>query len=173
MSCQVPQYWRVLQHSMVQATWACIGAAAALHHMSLSRLPTLNASRTGLERCPSAKPLLCRFYVPECFSTPVSIEKGDMQPWTQHLPRRHPAIASWQVVQVGGLRTKLSAVRASRMNDAQRVTELMLRTGHDGQCSFLAPAQAACVAGHEDTCGKGGALTDPRAQIRCSRSTLS
>ena len=30
---------------------------------------------------------------------PVSIEKGDLQPWTQHLPRRHPDIADWQVVQ--------------------------------------------------------------------------
>ena len=43
---------------------------------------------------------LCRFYLPECWRIPVSIEGKDMQPWTLHGPRRHPSIASWQVVQV-------------------------------------------------------------------------
>ena len=36
------------------------------------------------------------FYLPECWSRPVSIRRADMQP--QHTHRRHPALDSWQVV---------------------------------------------------------------------------
>ena len=45
--------------------------------------------------------VLCRFYLPECWKVPVSIEGRDMQPWTLHAPRKHPSIAGWQFVQVG------------------------------------------------------------------------
>ena len=38
-----------------------------------------------------------RFYLPECWTKPISIEAGDIDPHTNHSLRRDASIQSWQV----------------------------------------------------------------------------
>ena len=80
-------------HCVARGCSVCGGGVSRVH------APWL---RMAQHACPYACCVLCRFYLPECWKVPVSIEGRDMQPWTLHAPRKHPSIASWQFVQVGG-----------------------------------------------------------------------
>lgn len=81
------------------------------------------------------------FYVPECWSRPVSVKSGDIHPMHSHTERRHAAIADWQIV-LGSQYWILNQAAVSYLVTDQRVLYLwhMLKHTASPEESFFQTA---------------------------------